>query len=515
MPKVILVNLPPGPDFDYSSAGAVYPATGILLIASILKNKGFEVQVIDGAVRADYEERLLRAIDKNTVLVGFSVMTSQVSMALRLSESIKARHSGLLVLWGGIHPILFPRQTLANSNIDIIITGEGVVPTLGLVDYLNGQKNLAEIRGIGFKNAENKLVLTEAGEPDDINTLAYFDFDILDDVEVYLSAKNVLAREIATDNNEKIRLMPVLTGLGCCYKCQFCLNVFLKRRYRFRSAQSIINEIKRLQNKYAANTFVFLDEDFLISKKRLLEFLDLIEKEKLKFYWRIWGRVNYFRENYIDRKLVDRLEKNGLRSIAMGAESGSQKILDMIEKQIKVEDIFNSAKMLNGKKINARYSFIVGLEGETKDDTKATYKLCIDLKDVNPKVDIAGPFIYRYYPGSPIFNRIIKNYNIAIPQELDEWKCHLSVGGYLKIGKMPWLWPGFEKKINILNRCVYIYSRFRDGKTIVAKMIGNMMRWRIERFNLSFPIEVYIFYLLGKIRNKIGALKKLRKIKSN
>lgn len=131
--KVILVNLPPSTNYNYRSAGSIYPATGILVIGTILKSQGIAVQVIDGTVKSDYIERTLDSIENGTVMIGFSVMTSQVPLAFDLSKLIKTEHPDIQIVWGGIHPILFPEQTLRNPNIDIVVTGEGYHATLSLI----------------------------------------------------------------------------------------------------------------------------------------------------------------------------------------------------------------------------------------------------------------------------------------------------------------------------------------------------------------------------------------------
>lgn len=494
--KVILINLPPSTNYNYRSAGSIYPATGILVIGTILKSQGLTVQVIDGTVKSDYIRRTLDSIDKSTVMIGFSVMTSQVPLAFNLSKLAKAKYPEIPIVWGGIHPILFPEQTLRNPNIDIVVTGEGYYATLRLIDYINGRISLQQVRGVGYKNALGTVVLNEPSEPDNINDLPHIDYSILDDIELYLSAKSVYQREITTNKNENLAVIPVLTGLGCCYKCQFCINVILKRSYRYRSAASIIGEIKKLIRKYGANTFIFYDEDFFINKKRLLEFLDLVEEDDLKFSWRAWARVDYFNNKYINRDLILRLEKCGLRSIVMGGESGSQKVLDIIKKGIKVENILHSAKMLDGAMITPRYSFMVGLEGEEKDDTKKTYKLCADLIDANQKVDIAGPFIFRYYPGSPIFDSIVKNYNIEIPHKVEDWKNYLSGEGYLKVDKMPWVWNGCIETATILNKEMLIFAMLRNIDNSMSKLMKWVIMWRIRNLYIKLPVELFAFDLM-------------------
>jgi radical SAM superfamily enzyme YgiQ (UPF0313 family) len=454
------------------------------------------VQVIDGTVKSDYIKKTLNSIDKDTVMIGFSVMTSQVPLAFNLSKLIKAKYPEIPIVWGGIHPILFPEQTLRDSNIDIVVTGEGYHAILSLIDYLNGKIDLRQIRGVGFKNNSGNVVLNEPCESDDIGTLPHIDYSILEDIELYLSSKSVYQRELAGNNNERLDVMLVLTGLGCCYKCQFCINVILKRSYRFRPAASIIEEIKKLQENYGANTFIFYDEDFFINKRRLFEFLDLIERENLKFFWRAWARVDYFNNKYIDRDLVLRLERCGLRSIVMGGESGSQKVLDIIKKGIKVENILHSAKMLDGTMITPRYSFIIGLEGEEKADTEKTYKLCADLIDANRKVDIAGPFIFRYYPGSPIFDNIIKNYSIEVPQKVEDWKSYLSGEGYLKIDEMPWVWHGCIETATILNKAMLVYAMLRNIDNFMSKLMKRIIMWRIRNLYIKLPVELFAFDLM-------------------
>ena len=494
--KVILINLPPSTSYSYRSSGSIYPATGILVVGTILKSHGLTVQVIDGTVKSDYIKKTLNSIDKDTVMIGFSVMTSQVPLAFNLSKLIKAKYPEIPIVWGGIHPILFPEQTLRDSNIDIVVTGEGYHAILSLIDYLNGKIDLRQIRGVGFKNNSGNVVLNEPCESDDIGTLPHIDYSILEDIELYLSSKSVYQRELAGNNNERLDVMLVLTGLGCCYKCQFCINVILKRSYRFRPAASIIEEIKKLQENYGANTFIFYDEDFFINKRRLFEFLDLIERENLKFFWRAWARVDYFNNKYIDRDLVLRLERCGLRSIVMGGESGSQKVLDIIKKGIKVENILHSAKMLDGTMITPRYSFIIGLEGEEKADTEKTYKLCADLIDANRKVDIAGPFIFRYYPGSPIFDNIIKNYSIEVPQKVEDWKSYLSGEGYLEIDEMPWVWHGCIETATILNKAMLVYAMLRNIDNFMSKLMKRIIMWRIRNLYIKLPVELFAFDLM-------------------
>ena len=134
---ILLINLPTSAGFLYNLPGTIYPATGILLVGAMFKSRGYGVKVIDGCLHPDYESRALAAVDNNTVMICFSVTTNQVPMALRLSRQFKQRYPEVPVVWGGIHCILFPEQTVSDEAVDIVATGDGTLTVQGLCDYLD------------------------------------------------------------------------------------------------------------------------------------------------------------------------------------------------------------------------------------------------------------------------------------------------------------------------------------------------------------------------------------------
>ena len=553
MDEVILLNLPPGNNFDYRNAGCIYPATGIMLVGTILKRHGYSVSLIDGALYKNYEEMVFSKISKKTAFIGFSAMTSQIVVAYNFMKKIKKKYPKVLIVLGGIHATLFPEQVVDNPYIDIAVCNEGGSTALEIMDYVNGKIEIEKIKGISFSNnhqsstglpvgewslrpkgversseyvdgatgstrgestSKGNLIVNAPRELESIDDTPHFDFELLD-VSHYLNARSVYERELNADTGESLRLMPILAGLGCCFKCRFCVNVILKRRYRLRSAKSIVEEIKRLQSKYDANAFLFLDEDFCINKKRLAEFIKLAKEENLEFSGRIWSRVSYFRQDSFI-KMLPELEEIGIRSIAMGAESGSQKMLDYMKKDIKVDEIPLAAKKLNGTKIVSRFSFMVGMETESKKDTVDTYRMCVRLFSLNPLVDIAGPFLYRYYPGSAMFNEMAEKYNVKLPASIEEWNGVLNDDGSLILEEQPWLWPGFLKYYEAMRIYINFYTRvltkraYRDNP--VFQVIKKFILFRISSGENLFIIDYHIFKsikLFRKVLRKFWAKNKI------
>jgi radical SAM superfamily enzyme YgiQ (UPF0313 family) len=504
--SIIMLNFLPVWGMSYLYRGSIYPSTASMLIGTFLKNCGYSVKIIDGAYDSDYLTQLADYIKENKVLyVGMTVMTTQIPYALEASAIIRKCNPDIPIIWGGPHPTLFSEMTLKHKDIDIAVINEGVFTSLELADFFRDGGDLSSIKGIGFKNAEGQLIFTSPRPLDNINDLPYFDFSLID-VEKYLNptSESVYQREFPR-YDKKIKALPILTALGCPYKCEFCINVILKRRYRFKSAESIVKEIKELMCKYDVNTFIFLDEDFFVNKNRVVEFISLAEKENLHFNWRMWCRVDHFKENYINKQLLERLEFIGYGSMVMGGESANQQVLDNIHKGITVEQITHSLKLLNQTSITPRYSFMVGLENETLEQIKNTYQFCIALSHRYPLVDIAGPFIFRLYPGSPIYQRVVEKYHLNIPNNLEEWAQYLKMED--SFTELPWTPVEFQKNIRLLQ----FYSQFAfenvHRKTpiissILHGILRSLARFRISHFFLFFPFEFWGITIYMKVRSR-------------
>lgn len=497
---VVLINFPPALDFSYVNRGMLYPSTALMLIGTVLKRNGYDPRIIDGAYHEDYRKRLIDILSNETInilYIGMSVMVTQIPFALEASKIAKRINKKIPVIWGGPHPTLYARQTLENENVDIVSINEGTYTALFLARALESGQFLDGVKGIGYKNGRGKIYCTDPAELEGISSLPHFDFSLIE-TNNYVNPQNgsVYEREFP-QFNEKLKIMPILTGLGCPYRCQFCINVILKRKYRHRSAALIVEEIKFLQAHYDANTFLFLDEDFFVNKKRLLEFISLVEKENLHFNGRMWCRVDHFRDSYINGELLRRFNKIGCFSLVMGGESGDNAILKDLKKGITSEQIMNSLNILKGfDSIFSRYSFMVGLENETSEQIKRTYRFCMNMKKINPMVDIAGPFVFRLYPGSPIYNRLVANYSIQEPDSLEKWSEEVT--NYGSKNEIPWTPQWFQRDLKyLIFYSMYALSFFKTDikhlKSILRLLLALLSKIRMKNFFFFLPFEYWMY----------------------
>ncbi len=490
---------------SYKNKGCIYPSTSILLIGSYLTKNGYKVRIIDGAYHEDYKEKLksaLHEMEGQILFVGMSVMVTQIPFALEAAKIVKGINADIPVVWGGPHPTLYPEETLRDDHVDIVVINEGTCTALNVARSLRDLSELGSVPGIGYKDAKKAMHFTLPSSLEDINDLPFFDFSLIQ-TELYLNPQtaSVYKREFPHYKSE-LRIMPILAGLGCPYKCQFCINVILKRRYRHRSARDIVDEIKRLQTQYSANTFLFLDEDFFINKKRIIELVSICEAENLHFNFRTWCRVDHFKESYLNVDLLKRLSNVGHISLVMGGESASPEILIDLKKGITPEQIINSLKVIteSDKKIFPRYSFVVGLENESMEQIRNTYRFCMKMQKINPAVDIAGPFIFRLYPGSPIFERITRDYKIKMPDSLESWAIHTSNAGSSE--EMPWTPEEFQKNKDLIAfYSVYalsgpIRSSPHSIKSIAKIILIFFSKFRIRHLFFTFPFEYWLVSLV-------------------
>ena len=197
----------------------------------------------------------------------------------------------------------------------------------------------------------------------------------------------------------------------------------------------------------------------------------------------------------------------------MGGESGDREVLINLKKGITPEQIMDSLRILSKcENIFPRYSFIVGLENETMEQIKNTYRFCLDMKKINPDVDIAGPFVFRLYPGSPIFNRIVEKYKLKLPDSLELWSE--SITSFGSIDKMPWTPFEFQKKSELLvfyslYALGYYKNELKNYKQILIFLLSKFSLFRIKYFLFIFPFEYWMYLVVVRFR-KIAEIRLIK-----
>lgn len=484
----------------------IYPKTGdrktiyvplaLLHLAAYLRSK-YQVAIVDTRVNKDYKRILSELLNKEPLAVGITALTGkQISYGLEVSRYIKKINPKISLIWGGIHVTFLPKQALENPYIDIVVKKEGEISLYETLSAIQNGSELSKVQGIAYKNNGNIFENTDR-EFLDMNQLPIPAWDLID-TEVYI-------RNLSLSRTD--RPINITTSRGCPYRCAFCYNLsFNKGRWRGKDASLVIEELKYLVRKYKVNRVIIHDDNFASNRDRALEIAERIKESDLKIIWSITLRICDFKEKFL-RELVDA----GLYNVRTGGESGSQRILDRLHKDISVEQIIDSANLSKKLGLETIYTFVIGWPEETKDDIRKTIDLIFKLLEINPLSFIHPLYIYTPYPGTDLFQEA-KERGFSPPDKLEDWaRFHWS-----RIN-IPWI---REKNIfeamRTLSKFAFYNRRLqnlretpiKEGKVypkIFIYRLGGLFirRWARFRFKRNFWRFPYECTILKKIMEKI------------
>lgn len=404
----------------------------LVVLGTKLVKEGKKVRLMDG-YSGEYE--IIREAGLAR-LVGFSVMTEQIGVSLRLSRQIKKLYPDKCIVWGGVHPTLFPEQCLQEDSIDFIVCGEGENALSSLVTCLeNKDYNFSSIPGLGYKD-NGTMVLNPMGEPARFEDAGPWEYELLD-MRNYMNWRIMRV-------DFKHPSLSFLATRGCPKGCTFCINSVVKqsRMYRARPIESILDEIEQLIRKYHVRTINFPDDAFFINPNYFNSFAEGILQRNLKFEW---GGTAHIADVLKYKDLILYAKKAGLIWTGGSGESGSNRLLKLLGKGITVEDIIECSHFLADNGLMTGNCFMTHIPTETPQETKATLDLMEHIKNIfreknNPSY-IMGPSVFRPYPGSKLYNMCVES-GFKPPETLEDWERMILPGGHFKLDNMPWYGGG-------------------------------------------------------------------------
>lgn len=500
---ILLVN---PPHFEKQKAGeGEYVSPGIVLIGTVLKKAGYEVKLIDGSLKADYYDDFCNFLkNRKPKVIGFSVMTSQVTRAYEMTQKAKEIDPNINIIWGGFHPTIFPEQTIADPNIDYAVVGEGVNIITSLVEYIFGkQQNIEKVPGIYYRDRNNVIRHNEKPPLADFDQIPDIDWNLYDQACLERAMGKNLLREPA-------QVLPIVAGVGCNFRCTFCFNAIFKIPHRRMSAERIYANMKRMKEEYGLNEIIFYDENFFADKDRIFRLIELLEEKPLNLKFFSTMRASDIRRKYFQGDFFRRLQKVGGYNIGVGAESGNQNTLNRLRKGIKVQDIIEMAKLGRDNGIIITFSFMAGIPGEQIEEVFDTFDLIKKIKDIDPCHFIIGPQIFRPYPGSKLFDEAVKK-GLQIPDTLKGWTDNRMITYLSVVDKnyLPWIdnIETFERIMRSYNvgylanlgalqqYFFYEYIRndlFRKISDRFIEAIVKVNKWRLKKRNMKHMIEMPI-----------------------
>jgi radical SAM superfamily enzyme YgiQ (UPF0313 family) len=375
------------------------PLSLLSLCGPLVKNN-YKVKIIDQRIEQNFFEKIDEILENGVVCVGITFSTgNQIKYACEIMDYIKEKYPSTKIVVGGFHSSLLPHQTIEYKNIDIVVVGEGEKTFFELVESLKKNKSLKEVRGIVFKE-NGEIIETPKQEAIDVNE--YYEIP-------YYLLKNYIG------NYSYCGL--IYSSRGCPLRCSFCSITLIYPKWVALKPELVIEQIKELL-KLGVTYINFVDDDFFVDLKRVEEILDLKLKEKIFVNWRAQCRIDYVLK--MSDEFLAKLKKCGLDVLYVGAESGSDRILKLMDKNINVDMIKKVNLRLKKFGIIPEFSFMAGFPSETEEDFEKTNNLIKQLKVENPKSSIWKINTCSPYPGTKLFEIAVEE-GFVPPKSLKEW----------------------------------------------------------------------------------------------
>jgi len=451
---------------------------GLMCLAAVLVEKGYKVTILDQRVTRDFFKKLKQALKNRPICVGLTSMTgSQILYGIKISTFIR-KNSGIPIVWGGTHPTLTAEQTLRNKNIDIVVRGEGEITFWELVDTLFIKKSLEDIKGVSWKAGE-KICHNPEREVMDLNTLPPIPYHLVD-MEEYVYSQ-IPGRK---------RSLDVYTSRGCPGSCIFCYNRSLhKSRFRARNIDAVIKEIEFLVKEFNLDSVFINDDNFFVDAQRSHYFCECLTEKKIVPEWGCQG----VRVDSLEKIDFDILEKSGCSNLYVGIESGSEKILKYIKKQISIKQIKNIIDRFAGSRIIAHYNFMVGYPIEGIEELSETMDLVDHIMKVDPKAHFSSFHSITPYPGTEFYD-IAKGYGFIPPSTLEGW-----ANIRWETENTPWV----SSRMRTINSNITWLTYFIDGKVLyktkdrslsmmIIKVLMALARLRWKHRIFEFCPECYV-----------------------
>lgn len=444
----------------------------LLSLAAWLHEKGGykgRVTIMDTQIhRADPQMFAQAAVMGITAMTG-----SQIKYGIETAAMARRVNPEIIIVWGGIHPTLMPEQTLSHPLVDVVVLGEGEQTFLELVDAVFNGRSIAGIPGTLSVNSEGKVVQGKVRPFLSMDDLPLPAYDLID-INDYHGIEHQFDYQ---------------SSRGCPFRCGFCYNtVFCGRRYRKKSSAKVLQELFFLSEKYHVINFGLVDDEFFIHRKRVGEIFDgLAEKGD-------FGIVASCRLDIVQRfspALMDRMKQAGVSQMFFGAESGSDRILKKIKKDITTEDIIKGAACTANNGIRPNLSFMSGFPGETLEDFKDTIDIILKLWNVHPLVTVNGIFPFNAYPGTDLYNKSM-SMGFKAPLSLEEW----GEWAFQYEPDNPWLDPVMKQWMEIafyMVRFKYYIARFEDRyKPSPAVTLLKLITWPLV-LSVKFRMKYRLF----------------------
>lgn len=372
-----------------------YFPIGLAYVATDMEKAGYKFDIIDIEAHRHTDEDLEDLLRKKAYdVIAFGTLVSGYKYAKNVAAISRKTNRDAVIIAGNSVASSIPEHLLTHTEVNIAVKGEGDITMCNLLKAIEEKTPWEQVKGIVFLR-DGQIVDTGHETLMNIEDVGHPDWELFD-MDLYVKKASLDVRKPYPIPFDQIKAFVVNTARGCPFRCSFCYHVFKYAKYRYRSPESILNEIALLQKRYGINYILFFDELTFFSKKQVAKFADLVLERKIHFFWNADIRSDLFTRADID--LLNKLKEAGCLAVGYSLESGNPDILKSMNKKLTVENFVEQKKALDKAGIDTITSLVLGFPQETLETIKQTFDICYDL-NIYPSVGYLLP-----QPGTPMFD---------------------------------------------------------------------------------------------------------------
>ena len=467
-----LVNVVPGSGVQ----DVQHPPLGLLYVGSYLVRNGYSV-AIHQILPKEIDSLTDGIVKDDPLLVGFSVTTGLSSYySASMSKLLKSKNSEATIVWGGWHPSLTPEQCLAEDYVDIVCVGEGERTLLEVAEALKAKRNLSEVKSIGFKS-QSKPVMTAPRPPEANIDVFELDYGLLDFGKFTIRRGDTYTTSFSSSR-------------GCVHICGFCCTPSMfKRKWRPHSPEYVVRHLAELKHRFGVNDVYFSDDNFFADHERAFAIIKGLRDAGISC-----STVDV-RVDSINKGMLERLVRYGATGAFFGWESGSDRLLSLMRKNITTDQIISCARLMSEFPVSVWASGIMCLPTETRAEFDSTLKMALALFKAIPQGTVSL-FPYMPLPGTEFLRLAVEN-GFKTPVDPEDWVRSDPQSPFYDVTWIPWIGEAPARMRNI--RMTQEFTRkvlARTGPSsnwafsAVQTVFNKLGCYRISRQNFSMPIDL-------------------------
>ncbi|HEY2013487.1 MAG TPA: radical SAM protein, partial [Bryobacteraceae bacterium] len=460
----------------FSSQEATAPL-GILAVSTPLLRAGYQVKIVDSTITPHFQQRVIEEL-KDALCLAVSLVTGpMIRETVHLAREVKKLYPDMPIILGGWHPSLLPDQTLAADFVDAVVVGQGEEALLEVVQRIEAHESLRGIAGVGYKeDGRIRFNPSRALRPlKEMPPKAYH----LADFDAY---QRVCGRRWAM----------YTSSLACPYNCGYCTNEGVYgRKWNALDPDQVVEETTALVSRYKLELLWIVDDNFLIDRERAVGIAEGLVRRGVKFDWSIQASTNLVCRLSVEELKL--LKRSGLSQVSQGADTGSLKMMHLMNKDFQDLDmIYGAADKLTAAGVRPSFNLIFGYPGEGEKERRESVALMMNICRRYPGAEF-WTNIFTPYPGSPIMQKAFE-LGIEVPKNLEGWADFFP-----RYTVLPWLKGREHQRVQNMREYMRVaFHREVIGKyrtpaasRLLFQLISLPARWRLDHHVYAFPVDLW------------------------